>query len=139
MTPPAVTLWGKQRKHHNFSTRSSDTCWAVALTDQNTREAEPQQHTDQPSELKWIYCGDKLFFYPCAATILRVSEDLGRDSIIFIIIDGRLSFGVLQRLWGWSCRKSGSPSVCQSVTQHNASEPNTSLTLQTDDSPGLCL
>lgn len=85
MIPPRCNSLGQTEKTSNFSTRSSDTCRGLALTDQNAREAEPQQHTDQPSELKWIYCGDKLFFYPCAATILRVSEDLGCDSIIFII------------------------------------------------------
>lgn len=53
---------------------------------------------------------------PCAATISQ-----GRDFIIFIIIGGRLSFGVLQRRRGIRGKK------------------KTSLTSQTNESPGLCL
>lgn len=86
-TPPpttttlAITLWGQQRRHHNFFYRSSDTRWAVALTDPDMCETEAQRHTDQPSELSWIYYGDKLLLLSpvSAATILRVSEDRERD------------------------------------------------------------
>lgn len=107
MPPPtlstalALTLWGQQRRHHNFFYRSSDTRWAVALTDPNTCETEARRHTDQPSELSWIYYRDKLLLLSpvSAATILRVSEDLERDFIILVIIGGRV-FVALQWLWG---------------------------------------
>lgn len=100
-TTLAITLWGQQRRHHNFFYRSSDTRWAVALTDPDTCETEARRHTDQPSELSWIYYRDKLLLLSpvSAATIPRMSEDLERDFIILAIIGGRV-FVALQWLWG---------------------------------------
>lgn len=136
-TALAITLWGQQRRHHNFFYRSSDTRWAVALTDPNTCETEARRHTDQPSELSWIYYRDKLLLSSpvSAATILRVSEDLERDFIILVITVAAFSWpcsGFGEGGWGGGCQKSGGPPVAQQ-------EPDMSLKLQADESSGLWL
>lgn len=92
---------------------------------------EPQQHTDQPSELRWISGADKLFSYPLCR------HHLTGTWLYHLYHNSWL--GVLQRRRGCPCQNPASPSVCQSVAQLNASEAKTSLTFQTHESPGLCL
>lgn len=115
-TTLAITLWGQQRKHHNFSYRSSDTRWAIALTDPDACETEARRHTDQPSELSWIYYRDKLLLLSpvSAATIPRVSEDLERDFIILVIIGAAFS-------WPCSALGRGGGGV-RSLGVHNKSQ-----------------